>query len=726
MKKVVAAVIVLFAVAAEARANNPAAKDHAAPQSLGLSPFRQPADFFPILPWDALHDWKAPHRNLKHGLESIADCGFTIGGFVKPEDLPLCEKLGLAAIMAPAETEQPWFGEWQKMSDQEIDKRVKEMVEKTAHSKAVLGYFIMDEPGAPAFPALAKAVAAVKKYAPGKLAYINLFPSYATVGAPDTSQLGTASYTEYLERFVNEVRPQLLSYDNYMVQGSDDLQGEKAAIYYNDLLEVRRVSRKYGLPFWNIVSCNQILKEYTAPSPASLAFQAYTTLAAGGQGLTWYKYYSDGYAYAPIDGHGNKSETWQYLQVVNRQVRTLGPIMGGLKSTGVFFTSPPMEKSLPLLPGRIVKQVRSQASLQGATGAQPPIMVGEFADGRGKDYVMLVNLSLERSANIKLETLTPYKTKQVFSAIDGRLLPLDEKNGHWLPAGHGLLVKLEGSANSAQTRHSLQDSIDAVPDGNTKPCRILLNPGKYEGHVIVPKNKTNLESVGESTEKTIITSALNQYAASKPGGQPLFNNASFVVLADDFRAENITFENSLGDRGQALAMRVDGDRAVFKHCRLLGWQDTLLLKRGRQYFQDCYIEGRVDFIYGGATTIFDHCEIHSKNGGYVTAANTPQNQPYGFVFLNCKLTGDPRPWSGSQDVRTLSKAKSKPPLAYLGRPWRPYASVAYLNCELGGHIKPEGWDNWRNPANEQTARFGEYHSTGPGAKPDAQSNGQSS
>ncbi len=371
-----------------------------------------------------------------------------MGGFVKPEDLPQCEKLGLKAIMAPVETEQPWFGEWQKMSDQEIDNRVKGMVQKTAHSKAVLGYFIMDEPGAAAFPALAKAVAAVKKYAPGKLAYINLFPSYATVGSPDTSQLGTASYTEYLERFVNEVHPQLLSYDNYMVQGSDDLQGPKAAAYYNDLLEVRRVSRKYGLPFWNIVSCNQIVKEYTVPSPASLAFQAYTTLAAGGRGVTWYKYYSDGYAYAPVDANGNMTETWQYLQVVNRQVRTLGPIMGGLKSTGVYFTSPPAVKSLPLLPGRVVKQVRSQASLHGVTATQPPIMVGEFADGSGNDYVMLVNLSLERSANIKLETSTPYKTKQVYSAMDGRLLPLDEKNGHWLLAGHGLLVKFEGKGES--------------------------------------------------------------------------------------------------------------------------------------------------------------------------------------------------------------------------------------------------------------------------------------
>lgn len=229
-----------------------------------------------------------------------------------------------------------------------------------------------------------------------------------------------------------------------MVQYSDDLKDEKAAaVYYADLLEIRRVGQKYGLPFWNIVSCNQIRPEITVPSPANLAFQAYTTLAAGGQGVSWYKYFQDGYAYAPIDGSGNKTETWQHLQVVNRQVRTLGPIMNRFKSTGVFFTSPPPANSLPLLPGRIVKHVESKASPRGITKAQPPIMVGEFKDEHGGNYAMIVNLSLEQSTNIKLDTVKTYKRKQVFSAVDGRLLPLDEKNGHWVMAGQGLLVKLE-------------------------------------------------------------------------------------------------------------------------------------------------------------------------------------------------------------------------------------------------------------------------------------------
>jgi len=174
-----------------------------------------------------------------------------------------------------------------------------------------------------------------------------------------------------------------------------------------------------------------------------MAFQAYTTLAAGGRGVSWYKYYQDGYAYAPIDKSDEKTLTWRYLQAVNHELRTLGPIMNRLTSTGVFFTSPPAVKDLSLLPGRVVQEVQSTASPRGFSDAKPPIMVGEFQDERGHDYVMLVNLSLESSANIKLSTVKSYKAKQFVSAEDGRLLPLDEENGHWLLAGHGVLIKLE-------------------------------------------------------------------------------------------------------------------------------------------------------------------------------------------------------------------------------------------------------------------------------------------
>ncbi|MDR3456007.1 MAG: pectinesterase family protein [Verrucomicrobiae bacterium] len=271
------------------------------------------------------------------------------------------------------------------------------------------------------------------------------------------------------------------------------------------------------------------------------------------------------------------------------------------------------------------------------------------------------------------------------------------------------------SADGSGTHTTVSAAIAAAPDGAAKPFTILLKPGKYEGQIIVPKSKRNIRFVGEELANTIFTYGLNQNEPN-PGADPSYKGIGVVVLGDDFHAENVTFQNTSGDHGQALALRVIGDRAVLNHCRLLGWQDTLRVDDARQYFTNRYIEGRVDFIYGSATTVFDHCEIHSKNGGHVTAANTPPDRPVGFVFMNCKLTGDPNPWLSPEGVPANTNS---PPKADLGRPWRPYASVTYLNCELGDHIKPEGWNNWRNPTNELTARYAEYHSTGPGANPAA-------
>ena len=394
-------------------------------------------EFFPILPWDPYHGWSKPgieHR--QNGLESIAECHFNMAGFVFPRDLRRCEKLGLGAIMLPTDsafTNLQYLNEWKTLSGQEVERRVNQMIRAAGNSPAVMGYFIMDEPGVSDFPALAKAVAAVRKGAPGKLAYINLFPDYATLGAPDRSQLGTTNYTEYLERFVNEVKPQAISYDNYMVPFSDDLKNSApAASYYRNLLEVRRVAQKYGLPYLNIVCANQIRTTTPIPSPASLLFQAYTTLGAGYRGVTWYNYYGPGYKYTAIDSSGAKTLTWDYLKEVNAQISALAPVMSRLTSTGVFFSPPPPADNLPMLPGALVESI----------ACPEPVMVGEFKHSNGDRYVMLVNLSLERSAKFTLKTLQPHESVEILSAVDGSLSPLDQKVGLWLVAGQGALLRL--------------------------------------------------------------------------------------------------------------------------------------------------------------------------------------------------------------------------------------------------------------------------------------------
>jgi pectinesterase len=258
---------------------------------------------------------------------------------------------------------------------------------------------------------------------------------------------------------------------------------------------------------------------------------------------------------------------------------------------------------------------------------------------------------------------------------------------------------------------TVQEAVAAVANNSAERTIIHIKPGTYQGQIIVPAQKSKVTFEGKEAGKTILTYALNIY---EPASDPSkWKGIGVVVLGDDFRAEKITFQNTSGNHGQALALRIDGDRAVLTDCRILGWQDTLRMENGREYFRDCYIEGRVDFIYGSGTAVFDGCEIHSKNGGHITAASTAEDHPFGFVFLNCKLTGDAHPWVSTTGPTT--KPDKLTPLADMGRPWKPYASVAYLNCQIGAHIKPEGWQNWNKTENYKTARYAEYHCTGPGA-----------
>lgn len=372
----------------------------------------------------------------KKGLQGMADCYFTIADAADPQNMALCKKLGLGVVVS--QSPHLTGPEWAKMSDVQIDEYIKSMVKKAGKSKAIIGYHICDEPSSIVFSYLGRAVAAVKKYAPGKLATINLYPNYATLWKMNQvkSQLGTKSYAEYLEKFVNEVKPQYLCYDNYMVQFSMDLQKPKQAVnYYTNLLEVRRVAIKYGLPFWNVVSSNQIRPVTTIPSPANLAFQAYTSLAAGASGIRWYTYHGQAYGYNPIDKNENKTQTWYYLREVNRQLSILGPIIKQLRSTGVYFTSPAPADSLSLLPGMCVEKLETET----------PMMVGEFVSANGIKYVMMVNLSLEKSAKFKLTTKIPNERIWIVSTGEnGYLVETDFNEGYWLTAGAGVLIKCGG------------------------------------------------------------------------------------------------------------------------------------------------------------------------------------------------------------------------------------------------------------------------------------------
>ena len=260
-----------------------------------------------------------------------------------------------------------------------------------------------------------------------------------------------------------------------------------------------------------------------------------------------------------------------------------------------------------------------------------------------------------------------------------------------------LFVAADGSAQFS----TVQSAIMSVPSGSREnPVIIHLAPGTYQELIYIQREKRFFKLLGTNPTNTVLS--FNLYAGiTNAEGKPIgtFKTPSTTIDADDFSAENLTFENSAGPVGQALAIRVDGDRAAFRNCKFLGWQDTILLNRGRQYFENGYVCGHVDYIFGAATAWFEKCEIHALRDGYLTAASTPVDNAFGYVFSHCKITGEP-------GVKT-----------FLGRPWRIYASTIFLNCEMSEAVRPEGWNDWKKLEAHTTARYAEFNSTGDGASP---------
>lgn len=263
---------------------------------------------------------------------------------------------------------------------------------------------------------------------------------------------------------------------------------------------------------------------------------------------------------------------------------------------------------------------------------------------------------------------------------------------------YDLVVAQDGSGDF----FTVQEAINAVPDYRKNArTTILIKEGSYKEKVIIQASKNAVSLIGQGEVKI----TYDDYA-SKPNifgeNKGTSGSSSCYIYAPDFYAENITFENTSGPVGQAVACFVSADRAYFKKCRFLGFQDTLYTygKGCRQYYDECYIEGTVDFIFGWSTAVFNRCHIHSIGNGYITAPSTDKGQKYGYVFYNCEITAN-------SDVDKV----------YLSRPWRPYAQAVFIQCNMGKHILPEGWDNWRNKNNEKTVFYAEYKSKGEGANP---------
>jgi pectinesterase len=262
-----------------------------------------------------------------------------------------------------------------------------------------------------------------------------------------------------------------------------------------------------------------------------------------------------------------------------------------------------------------------------------------------------------------------------------------------------LFVSRDGTAEF----RNIDDAIEVCRAFMEYHKVIFVKKGVYKEKLIIPSWLNNIEICGEDRDNTIITyddhANIKLPATGKPMGT--FRTYTLKIEGNNITLKNITIENNAAKLGQAVTLHTEGDKLVFVNCRFLGNQDTIYtgIAGTRLYFKDCYIEGTTDFIFGPSTAWFENCTIKSKINSYVTAASTPADQVYGYVFNHCRLIAD-------DNVNQV----------YLGRPWRPFAYTLYMNCDLGRHIRPEGWFNWSNPENEKTARYLEYNNTGAGAK----------
>ncbi|MDH6252517.1 pectinesterase [Chryseobacterium sp. H1D6B] len=275
----------------------------------------------------------------------------------------------------------------------------------------------------------------------------------------------------------------------------------------------------------------------------------------------------------------------------------------------------------------------------------------------------------------------------------------------FLLAGNSPYLKITVAKDGSGDFTSIQNAVNSVRDLGPAEALIFIKAGIYNEKVVIPSSKHKITLQGENKENTVLTH--NDYSGklnTSNEKMTTFNSYTLLVIADDIKISDLTIQNSSCNEGQAVSLHVEGDRFIIKNSKILGCQDTLYAatNHSRQYYENCYIEGTTDFIFGQAAAVFKNCTIKSLADSYITAAATEADRKYGFVFFDCKLT-----------------AKDGITKVYLGRPWRPYAKTVFINSEMGQHILAEGWNPWKGdkmfPDKEKTCFYAEYGSKGDGA-----------
>ena len=279
--------------------------------------------------------------------------------------------------------------------------------------------------------------------------------------------------------------------------------------------------------------------------------------------------------------------------------------------------------------------------------------------------------------------------------------PLFAQDVHVKVDPHG-----DGSTASTTDYVTIQQALDHAPEAPHGRIYISIVPGVYHERINVTQNRprVTLLGLGTSPEDVVITASQN---AKEAGGT--FFTETAEINGENFEADNVTFANEAGPTGQAVAAAVRSDRAVFKHCRFLGDQDTLFADYGRQYYVDSFVAGGVDFIFGNATAVFDHSTISEIRNGQITAqSRTAETQTTGYVITNSKITHDPLPAAPGK----------QPAVGFgLGRPWRLYSRVVVMHTELPEDLNAAGWSAWGRDDATPQAFYAEYENSGPGWRP---------
>jgi hypothetical protein len=363
-------------------------------------------------------------------LDRMRQAGLNISGFCAPGELDQVQTAKMACFVAD---DRANGYDWTEMPDnKELQEKINALVDEVRNHPAALGFLLYDEPQTQLMPGLGKVAAMLQRAMPGAWPYINLLPNYGTA-----SRMGAPTYEAYVQKLMDEVHPSLLSYDNYSLFNSEML-----GRFYTNLATIRRASQKANIPFWNVVLANSHFS-YMEPNDATLRLQAYSTIAYGGRGIEYFTYFSPkigNFRLAPVDQFGHRTATWYMLRRLNNQIRELAPWLIKLHSTGVYHSAALPEGAEPISQSQLVKQVR--ATTFHSPPVAPEYLIGEFRDGEGHPFLMVVNKSLKYSIRYAIDLKDRDHRLALVSPYTGQLVSfVGEMN--WLAPGAGALLQIK-------------------------------------------------------------------------------------------------------------------------------------------------------------------------------------------------------------------------------------------------------------------------------------------